>query len=98
MSLITSKIDCSDIKFDYMRYEITFTIQKSTMRRVKGYEAKATYYYEVMKSVFWDFFKKYPEIVNNINRYTGIYLTDPSVLDNICQVQCIGDKVVVIKL
>lgn len=100
MKLISSKIDCLDIWFDTMRYEININIKKTTMRRAKGYKASSMYYYGIMNSVFKDFFELHPEFINPINTYVGIDLTtfDESKFDNLCQINCIGDKNVNIKL
>lgn len=100
INLISNKIDCLDIGFDTMRYEININIKKTTMRRAKGYKASSMYYYGIMNSVFKDFFELYPNIAANVRAFAGIDLSnfDASKYDNLCQINCIGDKIVTIKL
>ena len=100
MNLIANKIDCLDINFDSMRYEININIKKTTMRRAKGYKASSMYYYGIINSVFRDFFEIHPEFKAAAQACTGIDLLnfDESKFDNICQIHCIGDKAVIIKL
>ena len=102
MNIIGSKIDCLDISFDSMRYEINISIKKTTMRRAKGYKASSMYYYGVINSVFKEFLNNHPEIFVQIkecvNGCDNINTADDCNYDNICQVYCIGDKAVNIKL
>ena len=100
MNIIAQKIDCLDISFDSMRYEINVNIKKTTMRRAKGYKASSMYYYGIMNSVFKDFFERHPEIFMQAQQYVNADLSimDESKFDNICQVYCIGDKAVTIRL
>lgn len=99
INLISSKIDCLDISFDSMRYEINIAIKKTTMRRAKGYKASTMYYYGIMNSVFRDFFTNHPEYFTHMKlNVNGIGEDSIINFDNICQVNCIGDKYVTIKL
>lgn len=98
ISLIESKIDCLGISFDTMRYEINISIKKTTMRRAKGYKASSMYYYGVMNSVFKDFFTNHPEIINKVNMYVQDNINNFNAFNNICQIVCIGDRSVTVKL
>ena len=100
MNLISSKIDVIDISFDSMRFEININIRKTTLKKAKGHNEYYVYYYTIMNDVFKDFFERHPEIVNAIERTTSINLNsfNSNQFDNICQIYCIGDKTVSIKL
>ena len=101
MNSIASKIDCLDIIFDPTRFEISINIKKTTMRRAKGYKADSMYYYGIVNSVFKEFFANHPTIANSVSQI-GIELYNgdnaSTNFSSICQVYCIGDKSVVIKL
>ena len=100
MDLISSKIDVIDISYSSTRMEITVNIKKTTLRKAKGYEASTIYYYGIMNEVFKNFFERHPEIVNNISRFCEINLQNLNDIQftNICQLFCIGDKTVSIRL
>ena len=93
MGIIKSKIDCIDIDFDTMRYQININIKKTTMRRAKGYKASSMYYYGIINSVFDEFFHRHPEITRQIEQW--VYNIS---FYNLCQINCIGDKSISIVL
>lgn len=97
VELIRNRIDCISITYDANRYAICINIKKTTMRRAKGYEASSMYYYGIMNSVFKDFFTMHPDIVNNAIKHSGNAVADMH-YENLCQVYCIGDKSVEIRL
>lgn len=97
MNLIASKIDCLDISYDATRFTICINIKKTTMRRAKGYNASSMYYYGVMNSVLSEFLNSNPSIINALNHWLNSPINGIN-LENICQVYCIGDKTVEIRL
>ena len=97
INLIASKIDCLDISYDATRFTICINIKKTTMRRTKGYNASSMYYYGVMNSVFTDFLSSNPVINTAAECWIGSSIHGMN-FENICQVYCIGDKAVEIRL
>lgn len=97
INLISSKIDCLDINYDATRFTICISIKKTTMRKAKGYNASSIYYYGVMNSVFSDFFNSNPYIIAAASNWVGSPIHGMK-FENICQVYCIGDKAVEIRL
>ena len=97
INMISSKIDCLDISYDTSRFTICINIKKTTMRRAKGYNASSIYYYGIMNSVFTDFFNSNQNITIAAINWVGSPINEMK-FENICQVYCIGDKAVEIRL
>lgn len=101
-NLINNKVDCLDVVCQQCPpyfFEIRITIKKTTMRRCKGYSADSLYYYNLMNEVFDEFFTNNPEAARSISAIYG--LSVEWLYHNftgLCDVNCIGDKLVTIRL
>lgn len=101
-NLINGKVDCLDVVCQQCPpyfFEIRITIKKTTMRRCKGYSADSLYYYSLMNEVFDEFFTNNPEAARSISAIYG--LSVEWLYHNftgLCDVNCIGDKLVTIRL
>ena len=101
-NLINGKVDCLDVTCQQCPpnfFEIRITIKKTTMRRCKGYSADSMYYYNIMNEVFNQFFIFNPEAARIISCYNGLSVNDLRAnFTSLCDIYCIGDKLVIIKL
>ena len=104
--IISRYIDCLSIDFDSSSYKFTIKIKKTSMRKNSGFENDPNYYYRILPNIFYDFIQSNKEMIcqifdhnmDNGEEIINSLCNQTYCLSNLCQVTCMGDNIVNIKL
>lgn len=94
-NMISERIPCNDTSYSVDNKSIVLSIKKSA---AKGSKKKleiftAMHYYGILSEVFKEFFQRHKDIEYNITKSFGEYQ-----IYNLFDVQCLGDKTVIIHI
>lgn len=90
-NMISEKIPCLDTSYSLDSGTITLTIKKSSVRKsAKSEIFNSLHYYSIVSDVYERFLSKHPEIVAGVLGHFG------SITTNLFDIQCLGDKTVII--
>ena len=104
--IIARHIDCLSIEYSPTTYTFTVKIKKTSMRKLHRFYHDPSFYYQMIPGIFMEFIKGNEQIITKClrERYDNpeyviaqLY-TNPYNLANLCQVSCIADNILVIKL
>lgn len=104
--IISRNIECLSVEYSPSKYMFTIKIKKTSMRKFHGFDHNPNFYYQLIPNIFLEFIKTNEQIIleclrerydNPIDIINQLY-ANPYILSNICQVSCIADNILVIKL
>lgn len=104
--IISRNIECLSVEYSPSKYTFTIKIKKTSMRKFHGFDHNPNFYYQLIPNIFLEFIKTNEQMVleclrerydNPIDIINQLY-ANPYILSNICQVSCIADNILIIKL
>ena len=107
--IITRYIECNNIEFSYADCAFMIKIKKTAMRRMKEFYHTPNFYYRLISKIFYDLITSNEYIILDALRKVGYINPDPKLLlddalknpknlANLCNVTCISDNILIIKL
>lgn len=105
--IITKHIDCLNVNYSATDFTYTIKIKKTAMRKNHGFDHNPRYYYQIIPNIFREFFQinqtailsvlsqKYANAQEIIN---SLITSNFYCLANLCQISCIDDNILIIKL
>lgn len=105
-NIISEFISCLSINFIDNSFSFIIKIKKTAMRKMHGFSNTPTFYYSIIPNIFIKFINENEDIVINCMKtmykepeviISQLY-NNPYVLINLCNVSCIADNVIMIKL
>lgn len=105
--IISRYIDCLNIDYSASNYTYTIKIKKTAMRKNHGFDHNPKYYYQIIPNIFKEFIQiNQSAILSVLNQkyanaqeiMNSLICSDFYCLANLCQISCIADNILIIKL
>lgn len=105
--IITRYIECNNIEFSYTDCSFIIKIKKTAMRRIKDFFHTPNFYYRLISKIFYDLIISNEYVI--LDALGKVGYKDPKMvlndalqntknLANLCNVTCISDNILIIKL
>ena len=105
--IISKHIDCLNIEYSPITYTYTIKIKKTAMRKNHGFDHNPNYYYQIIPNIFREFLQTNQTAIMSVlsQKYANcqdimnsLIYSDYYCIANLCQVSCIADNILIIKL
>lgn len=105
--IIGGYIDCLTMDYNNMNRVFTIKIKKTSMKKMYSFQHNTAFYYNIIPSIFKDFLNKEKDSIiallrttcnNPIQTFNNIISKDNIILSGLCEVTCVSDNIIFIKL